>query len=246
MHDINVVELRRYALRPGARARFSRYFDTWFPEAFQQLGAAALGQFHERGAPDRFTWLRGFADMAARRRACTAFYDGPVWAEHRAALNELMVDSDNVLLLQPARPGDGLRLLPAVDPVREPGGARGIVVAQLFPVAAPLRPAFLSLAERCFAAYRGRGLAEAGVLASLDEANNFPRHPVRTDSFVVWLGVLRDEAALGELRPALDLAARTLATSGLLTAPPELVLLDPTPRSRLRWPAVAALLARAA
>ena len=46
MDNITVVELRRHALRPGARTQFSRYFDTWLPEAFQQLGAAALGQFH--------------------------------------------------------------------------------------------------------------------------------------------------------------------------------------------------------
>jgi hypothetical protein len=33
-----------------------------------------IGQFRDLDAPERFVWLRGFADMAARRRGLESFY----------------------------------------------------------------------------------------------------------------------------------------------------------------------------
>ena len=68
----------------------------------------ALGQFRDLDDPDRFVWLRGFADMASRAAPLAAFYDGPVWAAHRGVANTTMIDSDDVLLLRPAWPGAGL------------------------------------------------------------------------------------------------------------------------------------------
>lgn len=235
-----VVELRRYTIKPGARATFARYFETWFPDAFQQLGAIAFGQFCERGQPDRFTWLRGFKDMDARLAVNQAFYSGPVWAEHKPAVNGLIADSDDVLLLCPARPDSSVRAMCAVDPVTELHGAQGIAVAQIFKVRADMRDAFLPKAEAAFANYRGEGVIEAGVLKTLDVPNNFPQHPIRTDgSFVVWLGVLRDQRVLAALGPAFDAAAESLAGSGMLDGATELVILDPCQRSRLRWAAEA-------
>ncbi|WP_178372507.1 NIPSNAP family protein [Massilia sp. CF038] len=231
-----VIELRRYTLRQGSAGPFARYFETWFPEAFQQLGALALGHFVERGAITRFTWLRAYPDMAARLAANTAFYDGPVWQEHRATLNHFILDSDDVLLLRPLYPGAALPTLPAVDPVAEPGGAQGLAVAHLFQVADGKLDACAAAAETWFSAYGGDGLVEAGVLATLNEANNFPRHPVRTDgTWLVWIGILRDEAALAALQPCCEGAARALTAAGLLAATPELLVLDPGQRSRLRW-----------
>lgn len=231
-----VIELRRYTLVEGAAVHFSRCFETWFPEAFQQVGAIALGHFVERGCADRFTWLRAYADMDTRLAANTAFYDGPVWQEHKATLNGWILDSDNVLLLRPMYPGAAIPALPAVDPVAEPDGARGLAVAQLFQVAPGQLEACAAAAERWFGEYRGDGLVEAGVLTTLDAANNFPRHPVRSDGvWLVWLGIVRDEAALLSLRPMLDAAARALAADALLAGPAELLVLDPGRRSRLRW-----------
>ena len=39
-----------------------------------------IGQFRDLDNPDSFVWLRGFADMEARKRALTGFYAGPVLA----------------------------------------------------------------------------------------------------------------------------------------------------------------------
>jgi hypothetical protein len=234
--DFPVIELRRYILTAGAAARFSRCFETWFPEAFQQLGAVALGHFFERGRGDRFTWLRAYPDMATRAAANTAFYDGPVWREHKATLNRWIVDSDDVLLLRPLYPDSAIPALPAVDPVAEPQGARGIVVAQLFPAAGGRLNACADAAETWFRRYHGHGVLEAGILATLDAANNFPRHPVRSDGpWLVWLGVLRDEAALAALRPMFEAASDALEGCGMLAGAAEMVVLDPGLRSRLRW-----------
>ena len=243
----NVIELRRYTITPGGRAHFARYFETIFPEAFQQLGAAALGQFCERARPDGFTWLRGYTSLGMRSAVCHAFYDGPVWAEHKGTLNRYIVDSDDVLLLRPLTPDSGLPALRAVDPVAEPRGAQGAVVAQIFKAAPGRFEALAAAAESWFAGYRGRGLIEAGILGTLDVPNNFPRHPVRSDGhYLVWLGVVRDDVAFDTMRPMFDNAASALAASGLAEGQAELVLMDPCKRSRLRWAGVPDMVACAA
>lgn len=235
--EYTVVELRRYQVKPERRDDFVRYFDTLFPEAFQQLGALALGQFTEPEVADRFTWLRAFHDMDARAIVNGSFYYGPVWKEHRQQLNDLIIDNDDVLLLRPLDPAHAVPVLPAVDPVREAAGTRGVVVAQLFPVKPGSVERFAKLAAPAFDAYRAAGARDAGVLVTLDVKNNFPQLPVRTDGpFVVWLGMLPDrDDADKVLRPIAARAAASLAEGDLLRGQPQLLVLKPTPRSRLRW-----------
>ena len=236
LQDFQAIELRRYTTREGGREHFARYFETFFPEAFQQIGAIAFGQFFERESPSRFTWIRGFRNMDAHGTAKAAFYFGPLWKEHRSTLNELILDSDDVLLLRPLDPGRGIPVLPAVDPVREENGAQGVVVAQIFAVEPGRVEAFAREAEATFGTYRAAGAREAGVLVTLDAPNNFPQHPVRTDGpYLVWLGILEDDRMLERFRPLAEGSVRSLAASGLLRAAPELVILDPASRSRLRW-----------
>jgi hypothetical protein len=159
-----------------------------------------------------------------------AFYYGPVWKEHKATLNGLMTDSDNVLLLHPLRAGGGVPVLPAVDPVLEPDGAQGEAAALLCAVHPGQLERFAELAAPAFAAWQAAGWREAGTLATLDMPNNFPQLPVRGDGpHLVWLGV----GAPGSAPPAWDLLSD--AARELLREPPEPILLRPTPRSRLRW-----------
>jgi hypothetical protein len=134
LQDYQVVEFRRYVTSDGELAHFVKYFDAYFPEAFEQLGAMVFGQFAERGHPDRFTWLRGFHDINARPIVNAAFYYGPLWKEHRVKVNAILPDSDNVMLLRPLHADHGVMVLPAVDPVTEERGAQGVVVAQIFTV----------------------------------------------------------------------------------------------------------------
>lgn len=200
--SFDVIELRRYTIQPGQRENFAAYFDAYFPEAFQQLGAIAFGQFFERDKPSMFTWLRGFRDMDARAVVNSTFYYGPVWKEHKQTVNPLMIDSDDVLLLRPVRP---IPVLPAVDPVRE-REPRGVVVMHVLHGADPDR------VDRAYAQYEC-----AGLLVTLDAPNNFPQLPVRNDGpWVVWLGLFDDASDFDPIEGG------------------EVVVLHPTPRSRLR------------
>jgi len=237
LQDYPVIEFRRYTVREGEREHFAKYFETYFPEAFQQLGAMALGQFVERDKPRGFTWIRGFHSMDERAKINAAFYYGPVWKEHKATLNGLMTDSDNVLLLRPVSPSDRVLVLPAVDPVTESAGAQGRVVAQIFAVKPGEVGAFTDHFARMFSAYASSGVRQAGLLATLDVPNNFPQLPVRTDGpFVVWLGIVPDPKALeSSFLPLAKQNLKALTDSGLLRGEPEIVILEPTHRSRLRW-----------
>lgn len=235
--DFQAIEFRRYIVKPGERKHFAQYFDGYFPEAFQQLGAIAAGSFFERQNQNGFTWIRGFHTIDERAVVNAAFYYGSVWNEHRNTLNDLMTDSDNVMLLRPLNPERELTVLPAVDPVTEPDGAQGIVVAQIFAIKKNGIEVFAKDAQPAFDKYRAAGAREAGVLITLDAKNNFPQLPVRTDGpYLVWLGILRDNQALErEFIPVTEQTAATFAATGLLRTTPELVVLDPTPRSRMRW-----------
>ena len=174
----------------GEREHFAQYFQSYFPEALQKLGAIVFGQFLERKNHNLFTWIRGFKNMDARATINAALYYGPLWKEHRATMNNLLVDSDNVLLLRPLNQERGVLVLPAVDPVYETNGAQGVLVAQIFAVKTNSIETFAQQAEPTFAAYRGAGAREAGVLVTLDMPNNFPQLPIRTDGpYLVWLGI---------------------------------------------------------
>jgi hypothetical protein len=236
-HEYPIVELRRYEMKPGGRERFARCFDGYFPEAFQQLGAIAFGQFLERTRATRFTWMRGFPSYDARAEMNTDMYSGLIWKEHAKRMNDLIVDSDNVLLLRPLAPGRGLPVLPAVDVGMDVKTPSGIVVLQIFAAKTAKTEELARSLDESFAGYRSAGVHEAAVLVTHDVPNNYPRLPVRTDGpHLVWVGVAKDDAVVeARLAPLAERSAQSANAAGLLRDAPELVLLDPTPRSRLRW-----------
>jgi hypothetical protein len=237
LKDFQVIELRRYTVKEGKREHFAQYFESYFPEAFEQMGALVFGQFCERKNPVGFTWLRGFKNTDARAIVNAGFYYGPLWREHGSTMNSLMVDASNVLLLRPLRPESGVTVLPAVDPVAETKGAQGVIVAQIFAVKANGVEAFAQQAEAMFAGYRAAGVREAGVLVTLDVPNNFPQLPVRADGpYLVWLGIAKDNQTLEtKFNPLAERSLQSLSATGLLRGAPELLILAPTRRSRLRW-----------
>lgn len=237
LNDFQVIEFRRYIVKEGEREYFAEYFESYFPEAFQQLGAIAFGQFFERQNPVRFTWIRGFKNTDARAITNARFYYGPLWKEHRSTMNSLLVDSDDVLLLRPLDGEHGIPVFPAVDPIKEENGAQGVVLAQIFGVKPNNVDVFAQHAEATFASYRAAGAREAGILVTLDAPNNFPQLPVRTDGpYLVWIGIVKDHKTLQEqLTPLAERSVKPLSATGLLRTTPELVILNPTRRSRLRW-----------
>ncbi|MFI5838644.1 NIPSNAP family protein [Catenuloplanes sp. NPDC051500] len=163
-----LIELRRYALHPGAREDLISLFDREFLESQDEVGAVVLGQFRDLDDPDRFVWLRGFASMAARRAALEAFYGGPVWTKHRRDANRTMVAWDDVLLLR------------TVTPFTPDTGARP-------PVGAPSPDTVLRLTVR-YADAPFDTVPEVPssllTLVSADEENDYPALPVRTGEHV--------------------------------------------------------------
>ena len=231
----SVVELRRYSIKEGECEHFARYFEAYFPEAMQQLGALVAGEFLERGH-SVFTWIREFHNMDERAKANALLYYGPVWKEHRTLMNSMITDSDNVLLLRPLSPRQGVLVFPAVDPVREEKGAQGIVVAQIFRIQPNQVEDFAKQMEPVFSRYRALGVREAGVLVTLDASNNFPQLPVRNDGpYLVWLGITKSESLKDQLAKVATQAAQDDSIHKFLRGTPELLTLDPAPRSRLRW-----------
>jgi NIPSNAP protein len=237
-----VIELRQYTTKPGRRDDLVGMFEEHFIEEQERHGIRVIGQFVDLGAPDRFVWMRGFADMDARRKALEGFYDGPVWAEHRQAANDTMVDSDDVRLLRPASGASGLRLDPADRPGRAaPPRGGGIVVATLYPLPAPADAAFLEFFEGSVLPVVGRaGATLVGWFVTESSENTYPRLPVRAgENVFVWLASFRDDAEYAAYRIAVakDPAWTEQVAPGLrsrLARAEEVLELVPTRRSLLR------------
>jgi len=118
-------------------------------EEQEQHGMRLIGQFRNRHRPDQFVWMRGFASMEARRKALEGFYFGPIWKEHRTAANDTMLDSDNVVLLKPARPASSFRLDPTHRPALDaPMTLGGVIIATVYSFEAPIDATFIDFFER--------------------------------------------------------------------------------------------------
>lgn len=241
-----VVELRQYTVRPGRRETLVELFDREFVESQEALGMRIIGQFRDLDAPDRFVWLRGFADMDSRRAGLGAFYGGPVWAAHGAAANATMLDSDDVLLLRPAGPGTRIvgtpRSRPRPGSDGRPDPISTLVTVTVYPVATAAEEdallAFLHTgADPVQAAAGRRPVAE---MRTLGAANTFPALPIREDDHVVVrlarYGSPADHAAyVDRLRRSPAWRDGILpALRRRLTRPAQHLRLQPTPRSGLR------------
>ncbi|MFD8377099.1 NIPSNAP family protein [Streptomyces sp. NPDC059679] len=175
-----VIELRQYTLRPGRRDELIELFDREFVETQEETGMVVLGQFRDLDDPNRFVWLRGFRDMAVRHRALTAFYGGPVWAEHGPRANDTMVDSDDVLLLRPLSDGSGFAVRPPERPQAGAPAPDRFVSATVwsFP---PGRPDGIALIrDGLLPVLHKTGPAPLAVLTTETAHNTFARLPVRT------------------------------------------------------------------
>lgn len=234
-----VVELRQYTLHPGKRDVLIELFEREFIEGQEAVGIHVVGQFRDRGDPDRFVWLRGFDDMPARATALQAFYGGPIWQAHRGIANPTMIDSDDVLLLRPAYPGAGFAAPERPRPPRAalalPGG---LVIAQLHYLAATPTPMQAADVRDLVSAWVEPDAALLGVFVSDDSANNFPKLPVREGEHVlVWFAHFADGAVYTRHQAALETSPRWQKASARLARdarkPSETLRLAATARSQL-------------
>ena len=233
--DCGVVELRQYTLRPGQRDALIALFDREFVETQEAVGITVIGQFRDLAAADRFVWLRGFRDMAARLAGLSAFYGGPAWQAHRDAANATMIDSDNVLLLRPAWPGSGLatnhrdRAAPGASAPRA-----GLLDASIFYLREPATDALLALCRQLLAPRLIHGGAQRlGWYVSESAPNNFARLPVREgEPVLVGLALFQSPAAVEAFMAQGDWAHEAQARlDRWLARPTERVRLVPTARS---------------
>jgi NIPSNAP len=221
-----VIELRQYTLKPGQRDTLINLFDQYFVESQEATGMTIVGQFRDRQRPDRFVWMRGFADMATRHRALERFYTGPVWSAHRMAANNTMIDSNDVLLLRPARP-DAAFLIDT----DAPAGRSTRVVAAIYQFDAPVDETHVTrLHTEILPRLQARGVVVQGVFVTETAPNTFTRLPVREGEHVlVWVGYV---GGTDVSRQSLDELARISALDGNKSLPTMLDL-EPTSRSWL-------------
>lgn len=180
-----------------------------------------IGQFRDLDDPDRFVWLRGFADMEVRTRALEAFYGGPVWEAHSAAANATMVDHTDVLLLKPVSAMDGFRFDPALRPgPPSPDTPGGVVIATIDHLSGPASST-ADVARR-----DGGGAGALARLVTEPARNAFVRLPVREDANV--LVTFFSYTVADAYRPL------PITTPGVHRR--EHLRLEPTRRSLLRHP----------
>jgi hypothetical protein len=235
------VELRQYTLHPGSRDVLIELFDREFVESQEAVGMTVIGQFRDLDDPNRFVWLRGFRDMPSRALALKEFYGGPVWKAHRDVANATMIDSDNVLLLRPARLQSGFSL---DESDRPPLGAsevpNGIVVATIYYFDAPVGDNFVDFFDGILKpALIYAGASIIAYFVTENSKNNFPPLPVReSENVFVWFSRFRDQTAYQRYVGAL---ARSSLWSGEISqelarrikGDPEVLRLSPTARSQL-------------
>jgi hypothetical protein len=219
-----IVELRQYTLHPGKRDVLMSLFEKKFVAGQQGEGIRLHGEFTDAGDPDRFVWLRGFPSMEARARSLEAFYGGPVWQANRNEANATMVDSDNVLLLQPAE-GDGFTL------ARKMGVT---MMATVYLLQSPVDPGFVRyFNERVAPVMASAGAVPVAELKTLDAKNNFPKLPIREgENAFVWFAAFGNDdeyrrsaerLATSEQARAIDRDLRTR-----LASPARRLVLHPT------------------
>ncbi|GAA1588610.1 NIPSNAP family protein [Kribbella sancticallisti] len=235
-----VVDLRQYTLHPGQRDTMVRVFDEAFVEGQEEHGMHISGQFRDLDDPDRFVWLRGFADLPARAAALNGFYYGPVWKERGGEANVTMVDSDNALLLKPIEFGPGY---PALDAPRPPIGStevpRSVVAGEVYHRGSPDDGFPEFFADQIAPALAGTGATLAATFETLPAENNFPPLPLRAETVLAWFAVFPTDAAYAEHRR--QLAASPTWQTRLIPeitcrtiAPPQHLHLRPTARSQFR------------
>jgi len=238
-----LVELRRYTLHPGRRDDLIALFEREFIESQEALGMRVIGQFWDLDDPDRFVWMRGFPDMASRAASLGAFYGGPVWKQHNRQANGAMIDSDNVLLLRPARAGSGI----PVARLKRPGpgatvqGGGGVVAAGIHYVDADMIEPFVDFFQTAMKPrLQSLGVPVFAEFTTEASENTFKGLPVRErDHVVVWFSSFASraecDARLSSVRAsqgwrggAPDPILHQLARK------PEILRLAPQPRSALR------------
>jgi hypothetical protein len=213
-----VYELRQYTLHPGQREVLIELFERELVDTQHEVGIEVIGPFRDLDRPDRFVWLRGFADVASRGPALAAFYGGPAWQRHRDAANATMTDWHDALLLRPAPGGTGVTW-----GERPPAQLQASLFAlHALPDAATARAIEQALSQQL----QALGAHEHAQLVTDASPNGYPRLPLRegepmwvclhTPAALQWPGALHAHLAAApqplNLAPTAQAALRMTRT----------------------------------
>jgi quinol monooxygenase YgiN len=206
-----IIELRNYTLQPGKRDTLIDLFEREFVETQEAVGARVVATFRDIDARDHFVWIRSFADLDARGKALTAFYNGPAWHANSKAANATMVDTDNVHMLH----GTGPALcLPGARPSSDATDVlRTLIVIDIYALGVHT--------EEELRAQASRDPAIIGMFATEQSPNNFPALPVHSNSVFVTMR-------------RFDAEQPVIPRSQGLPKPEQTLRLQPTVRSLLR------------
>ncbi|WP_244514837.1 NIPSNAP family protein [Ensifer sp. LCM 4579] len=201
-----------------------------------------VAQFRDLDETDSFVWLRGFANMETRADALGRFYGGSVWSKHRDVANGTMVNSDNVLLLRPAKLDSSFQPSAAERPRPDSTAQSSAIFLCAIHYTAPGK-------EEAFATFfedeLRLPLLESGAtipatFVSEHSANTFPRLPVRQGE-AVFVALLRFSTPQAYATHRGALAASRQWTEEIepqisqrTWRPTEVLRLSPTSRSLLR------------
>ncbi len=153
-----------------------------------------------------------------------------------------MIDSDNVLLLEPADAGAGFAGLPTrTSPPPKASAGSDIVVATLYYTQPDSLKAFSSLFKQSIRKHLERaGARTVAEYVTSTQVNNFARLPIRLGEYIfVWLARFESSQSYDVYRASLA-ADRTWTTRDWPTVrehlirEPEVLRLAATARSRLR------------
>ncbi len=232
-----LFELRNYQTRPGRRDELIAMFEAIFQDAYAAAGTFVAGSFRKLDDPDRFVWIRAFADGRARGTALSGFYSSDAWLAHRDACNATLVDASDSLLLR--RIGGAL---PATAESHPPAGAplpQSRILVSIY----LLRPgvqiefaaAFQNVMQPCLAHL---GAAPSATFLSDEGENFFPRQNVRSDNVLVSVTRFAHDAALQSFESGATLDSEMSDAKGLLRpfllGDPAILRLSPTSRSLTR------------
>jgi hypothetical protein len=236
-----IVELRQYTLHPGKLEGFIPLFEREFIETQEAVGITVIGHFRDQGDPNRFVWLRGFADMPARAEALQAFYGGPAWKAHRDEANANFIDTDNVLLLRPVSAASAFALAKLRrPPIDTSAPAKGMQVTTIYTFDAPVSADFRGFFQREMQPELHKaGISVAAALETESSPNTFPRLPVREgENVFLWIatfatadGYTKSLARLEQSRHWRETVVPELKRR--LKSVPLVLRLTPAPRSLL-------------
>lgn len=232
-----LFELRNYQTRPGKRDELIAMFETIFQDAYAAAGTIVAGSFCNLDDPDRFVWIRAFADGPSRGEALTHFYSSKAWLSNRDACNATLMDASDSLVLN--RIAGALPLGADRHPPQGSPLPPSRILIAVYRFRSGTETAFLESFERTL---RPRlallGAAPDALLVSHEGKNFFPRQSVRNDVVLVSVTRFADAPALHQFSARVGNDAGVQEALRLLRpflmGDPALLRLSPTSRSLMR------------